>query len=342
MELMHILETAFNAVIPIVLLILLGYLLRQKGLLNENFVKTGNKLGFNVFLSTMLFVNVYSIESVEAIRWDVVLYCVPMIFVVFLLCMATIGFTSSVPERRGVILQASFRSNMAIIGLSLSSTLGGPEAVAVAAIVSAFTIPVMNILAVVALSLYVHDEEQKKPSVKSILLNILKNPLIIAISLGLVCLVIRALQVRFFGEVVFSLSRDLKFFYTCLTNLKSVASPFALVVLGGQFEFGATKSFLREIVAGTVWRVVLSPLISIGFAIILSTHTSLLNFGVNEYPALIALFGTPVAVSTAVMAGQMGNDEQLATQLVVWSSIASIATMFLTVCLLMAGGYLAV
>lgn len=342
MELMHILETAFNAVIPIVLLILLGYLLRQKGLLNENFVKTGNKLGFNVFLSTMLFVNVYSIESVEAIRWDVVLYCIPMIFVVFFGCMASLRFTTSVPERRGVILQGSFRSNMAIIGLSLSSALGGPEAVAVAAIVSAFTIPVMNILAVVALSLYVHDGGQKKPSVKGILLNILKNPLIIAISLGLVCLVIRALQVRFFGEVVFSLSRDLKFFYTCLTNLKSVASPFALVVLGGQFTFGATKSFLREIIAGTVWRVIFAPLIAIGFAIFLSTHTSLLNFGANEYPALIALFGTPVAVSTAVMAGQMGNDEQLATQLVVWSSIASIATMFLTVCLLMAGGYLAV
>ena len=128
MELMHILETAFNAVIPIVLMILLGYLLRKGGAMDKNFVKTGNKLGFNVFLSTMLFVNVYTIESVDVIRWDVVLYCIPMILVVFLLCMATLGFTTRVPERRGVILQGSFRSNMAIIGLTLSSTLGGPEA----------------------------------------------------------------------------------------------------------------------------------------------------------------------------------------------------------------------
>jgi len=340
MDLLHILETAFNAVIPIVLIILLGYLLRRKGAINEVFVKTGNRLGFNLFLPAMLFINVYSIESVDAIRWDVVLYCVPMILVIFLLCVATVRFASQVPERRGVILQASFRSNMAIIGLSLSSTLGGPEAVAVAAIVSAFTIPVMNILAVVALSLYVNGEGSNKPSVKKIVLNILKNPLIIAISLGLVCLVIRAMEMRFFGEVVFSLERDLKILYTCLNNLKSVASPFALLILSGQFEFGATKSFLREIIVGTAWRVVLSPLITIGFAIFLSTHTTLLNFGVSEYPALIALFGTPVAVSTAVMAAQMGNDEQLATQLVVWSSIASIVTMFLTVCLLMAGGYL--
>ena len=341
MELMHILQTAFNAVIPIVLMILLGYLLRRSGAMDKNFVKVGNKLGFNVFLSTMLFVNVYTIESVDVIRWDVVLYCIPMILVVFLLCMATLGFTTRVPERRGVILQGSFRSNMAIIGLTLSSTLGGPEAVAVAAILSAFTIPVMNVLAVIALSLYVNPEGRSKPSVKKILLNIAKNPLIIAISLGLVCLVIRALQMRCFGRLVFSLSRDMKFFYTCLTYLKSIASPLALLVLGGQFEFGATRSFLREIVAGTLWRVLICPLVTIGTAVLL-TYAGVLNFGANEFPALIALFGTPVAVSTAVMAGQMGNDEQLATQLVVWSSIASIVTMFLTVCLLMAGGMLAV
>lgn len=341
MELLHILETAFNAVIPIVLLILLGYLLRRGGIMDQKFVKTGNKLGFNLFLPCMLFINVYSIESVDAIRWDVVLYCVPMILVVFLLCMSTVRFASSVPERRGVILQGSFRSNMAIIGLSLSSTLGGPEAVAVAAIVSAFTIPVMNVLAVIALSLYVHPDGKSKPSVRSILLNIVKNPLIIAISLGLLCLILRSLQMRFFGRLVFSLSRDVKILYTCVNNLKAVASPFALLILGGQFEFGATRSFLREIIVGTLWRVVASPLIAIGFAVLLSTYTGLIDFGVNEYPALIALFGTPVAVSTAIMAGQMGNDEQLATQLVVWSSIASIATMFLTVCLLMAGGLLA-
>lgn len=342
MELLRILETAFNAVMPIVLMILLGYLLRKKGIMSADFVKVGSKLGFQLFLPTMLFINVYSIESVAAIRWDVVLYCIPMILVVFLLCMATVGMTTRVPERRGVILQASFRSNMAIIGLSLSSTLGGAEAVAVAAIVSAFTIPVMNILAVIALSIYLEGESNKKPSVKSILLNIVKNPLIIAIFLGLACLVIRAVQMQYCGEVVFSLSRDMKFFYTCLNNLKSIASPLALLILGGQFEFGAAKSFWREIVAGTLWRVVLAPLISIGVAVILSAHTNLISFGANEYPALIALFGTPVAVSTAIMAGQMGNDEQLATQLVVWSSVCSIVTMFLTVCLLMAGGYLAV
>jgi hypothetical protein len=42
------------------------------------------------------------------------------------------------------------------------------------------------------------------------------------------------------------------------------------------------------------------------------------------------------------MAGNMGSDEQLATQLVVWTSIFSILTIFIQVVLLMGMGLLAV
>jgi len=127
-----------------------------------------------------------------------------------------------------------------------------------------------------------------------------------------------------------------------LNNLKAIASPFALIVLGGQFEFSAAKGMLKEIIVGTVWRVVLTPLIGIGIAVVLSLHTSLLACGTNEIPALIALFGSPVAVSSAIMASQMKNDEQLATQLVVWTSLCSIVTIFLQVCILMLTGFLRV
>ena len=121
-----------------------------------------------------------------------------------------------------------------------------------------------------------------------------------------------------------------------------MASPLALLVMGGQFEFSAVKGLKKEIIVGTLSRVVFAPALGISVAILLSRSTDLLTCGVNEFPALIALFGSPVAVSSAVMAGSMGNDEQLATQLVVWTSIASILTIFLQVCILMGAGLLAV
>lgn len=342
MELINILFTAINAVMPIILLILLGYLLKQKGFLSKEFLKKGNWLVFHVCLPCMLFVNVYEIESFASIQWDIVIYCVAMLLVIFVLGLATAIMTTRVPERRGVILQCTFRSNFAIIGLSLAGALGGEEAMAVAAIVSAFTVPAFNVLAVISLSMFVEGSGSSRSGVKSVLLNIAKNPLIIGVVLGMVCLVLRSVQTAVFGEAVFSLSVHLKFLYKALENLMAIASPFALIVLGGQFEFAAVKGMRREIVVGTVWRIIIAPVLGIGCAILLSKYTNLLECGVNEYPALIAMFGSPVAVSSAIMAGAMKNDEQLATQLVVWTSLCSIVTIFLQVCVLMGMGLLAV
>lgn len=338
MGLSVILVTAVNAVVPVVLLILLGYILKQKKFITKDFVKNGNKLVFNVCLPCMLFINVYSIESFQSIEWSIVIYGVIMLVVIFLLGLITAIAVTKVPERQGVILQCSFRSNIAIIGLSLAAALGGEGAMAVAAIISSFTVPVVNILAVIALSMFKKDG-QNKTSIKSVLLGIAKNPLIIAVAIGMVFLGIRELQWALFGEVVFSFSRDLKFLYTAVNNLKNIATPFALLVLGGQFEFSAVKGLLKEIVAGTVWRIVLAPLLGLGVAALLSSR---MGWGINEFPGLVALFGSPVAVSSAVMAGAMGSDEQLATQLVVWTSIFSIVTIFAEVCILMGAGLLAV
>lgn len=338
MELMHILETAVNAVFPVVLVTFLGYFLHRTGFLSQAFISTGSRLSFNVLMPCMLFVNVYSIENFSVIRWDVVIYCIAALLIIFLLGLVSAMAVTPVPERKGVILQATFRSNMAIVGLSLASVLGAEEAVAMASIVSACTLPVMNIFAVISLTVFL--EGSGKVDMGGILKNIAKNPIILGILAGMVCLLIRGIQLRCFGSVVFSLNGQLTFLYNALVSVKAMTSPFALMILGAQFDFSASKGMLREIIVGTFWRVVLAPVIGIGTAVLLAKW-AVLDFGVNEFPALIALFGTPAAVSSAIMAGQMKNDEQLATQLVVWTSICSVAAMFLTVCLLMTGGLLA-
>lgn len=337
-----ILTTAVNAVGPVVLLILVGYLLRQSGFLSEDFLKTGNKLVFNVFLPCMLFMNVYDIAGFSDINWNFIIYCVALLFVIFGLGYLTALVTTEDPGQRGVIWQCSFRSNFGIIGLSLAGALGGAEAVAVAAVMSSFTVPLYSILAVIALSVFMHNGDGSEKNAWGILRNVMKNPQVVAVLLALGCLAVREAQRAALGEAVFTLKNQGKLLYTTLNNLKAVASPFALLMLGGQFEFSAVRGQLKEIVTGTVWRVVLAPLLGIVGAILLSRFVTGFHCGVNEYPALIALFGSPVAVSSAVMASSMGSDEQLATQLVVWTSLFSVVTIFAQVCILMGVGLLAV
>ena len=342
MGLGHIFMTAANAVLPILLLILLGYGLKKIGWVSPAFAKTGNKLVFNIFLPAMLFVNVYDIDGIGSIQWDVVVFVMVVICLLFALAIFISVCTTPVPERRGVIMQCVYRSNYAIIGMPLAAALGGEEAMAITAVISAFSIPLYNLFSVIALSMFLKNPDGQRRRFKAVFLDIIKNPLILAVAAGFVFLGLRQLQGELFGEVVFTLKDDLAFLYKALSNLKSIASPLALVVMGAQFEFTAVKGLLKEIVVGTASRVVIAPIVGIGLAVLLSAQTNLLSCGVNEYPALVALYGSPVAVSSAVMAGQMHNDEQLATQLVVWTSVFSIFTVFLTVCIMMPLGLLAV
>ena len=337
MELLHIFMTAFNAVVPIILLIALGYILRQKGFLTDGFLQVGNKLVFKLMLPTMLFINTYSIPSLSDIRWDITVYSSLAIILVFFLSIFTVIRTTPIPQRRGVILQCCFRSNFVIIGLPLAASLGGSEAEAVAAVLSAVTVPLFNVLAVVALSVFVEQKESMGQTAKQVLRGILTNPLIIAVAIGLSCLVLRWLQNLCFSRVIFRLDTQTEFLFDALNTLKSGTTPVALMVLGGQFTFSAVKELRKEIIAGTLWRIILSPLIGIGGAVAL-THWNILHCTGADYPALIALFGSPVAVSSAIMAKGMGGDEQLATQLVVWTTLFSSITVFLTVCILMATG----
>ncbi len=358
----EIFMTAVNAIVPIVLLIVLGYVLKRIKFLTGEFLKIGNKLVFNVCLPCMLFINIYNIEDLSSVDWGLVIYSVIAVFVIFGIGLVVSILTTKDNRRRGVILQCCYRSNFAIIGISLAAALAGSAVGAeetvngVVAIIQAFTIPIFNILAVISLSIFVGRPEAQldengmlvksashHTDVKKILLNIIKNPLIIGIVIGLVFLGLRYAEIAIWGSPApFTIKDDLTFIYDTLDDLKSIATPLALIVLGGQFEFSAVKGMSKEIIVGTVFRIVIAPLLGVGCAVLLSEFTPLLNFGQTEYPALIALFGTPVAVSSAIMAGEMGNDEQLAGQLVVWTSICSIVTLFATVFLLMSFGLLAV
>lgn len=335
MQLSTILVTAVNAVVPIVLMIALGYFLRQKGMLSSDFLKNGNKLVFKLCLPTMLFVNVYNIDSLADIHWDIVICSSLALCVIFILGIGISLMTTPDLRRRGVVAQCSFRSNYAIIGMPLAAALGGPEAEAVAAIMSSVTVPMLNILAVISLSMFV--QEGGKISVKKILLDIVKNPLIQGVMLGMLCLVLRWIQVETLGEVVFALNRQTKFFYTVLTWLKNITTPLALLVLGGQFVFSAVKELKKEIIISTAMRLIMAPAVGITAGYVMN-RLGIVSCGPAEYPALVALYASPVAVSSAIMATEMKNDEQLATQLVVWTTLFSGITIFIIVCILMSLG----
>lgn len=310
---------AVNAVTPIMLLMVLGYFLKKIGLIGVDLSKQINKIVYRVFLPVMLFLNIYKIESFAAIDFGYVFYTIAAVFVIFLVSIPLVCLVSKRNSYRGVLLQATFRSNYAFIGIPLAQSLFGDEGVIVATLLSAIIVPFYNILATVALSIFKGDGE--KISVKKILLNIIKNPLIQSIFAGLLALLIR--EILSVNSIDFRIS-NIEAIYKPLTQLSSLATPLALICLGAQFEFSAVSELKKEIIFGTVARSLAVPLLCIGSPLVFAPSA----FSGAHYAAFVAAFATPVAVSTVPMAQEMDGDVQLAGQLVVWSTLFSALTVF--------------
>lgn len=319
---------AVNAVAPIMLMMAVGYLIKKCGLITPEFAKAANRLVFHLFLPVMLFLNIYKTESLQGMVWGSVGYTVGIVLLIF---GAAVPYSMAVArkkESRGALLQGSFRSNYALVGIPLAIALFGEQGALVATLLSAVVVPLFNVLAVISLSIFRKGE---RPSVKKILKGIVKNPLIQSIVLGLLVLAVRALFVRF--GISFRLSQ-LKPLYSVATDLGKLATPVALLMLGAQFEFSAVRELRREIVCGTLLRCLLVPLVGLGGAFLLFRQ----SFGGAEFAALVAVFATPVAVSSVPMAQEMEADVTLAGQLVVWTTLFSAFSIFISAYLLKVGG----
>ncbi len=313
---------ALNAVLPIVLTVGLGYILKRIGFMNESFAKMANKLCFRAFLPCMLFLNVYKIEAVSSIEPSYIIYTVIAVLVLFFIAFPIVTIATKHKERRGVLCQAAFRSNYALIGIPLAEALFGDEGVAAASVLSAVVIVLFNILAVICLSVY----REGKPSLKKIFLDILKNPLIISIALGIAVLLVRPL-------VSFRIS-DITSVYKVLGYMSNLATPLALLVLGAQFEFSTVSELRREIIWGVAMRCLMVPVLGLGTAYILFKN----EFTGAHFAALTAVFTTPLAVSSVAMAQEMDGDARLAGQLVIWTTLISALTTFVASFLLKTAG----
>lgn len=321
---------ALNAVAPIILMVAIGYLLKRVGFINASFAQTANKLVFRLFLPAMMFLNVYKMENIRGIDLTYIVYVLVALVVIFLAALPIVLVGTNKTERRGVLLQSSFRSNYALIGIPLAQSLCGEEGVMIATLLSAVTIPLLNILAVISLSVFRKDGG--RASVKKILLEIIRNPLIQGVAAGVAALGVRVLFEQF--GCTFRLS-DITPVYTVLGYLSGMATPMALLVLGAQFEFSAVPSLKKEILIGVLMRNAVVPILGLGAAYLLFFPS---HFTGAHFAAFVAMFTTPVAVSSVPMAQEMNSDVALAGQLVVWTTLFSALTVFLSAFLLKAVG----
>lgn len=312
---------SFNVIAPVFFLMVLGYLLvNYTSLADRQLTKQANAIVFKIFLPCMLFYNVYQSDIGAEIqsRIKLCIWAAGGLIILFILLCLIVPKVVKQENQQGVVIQGIFRSNYVIFGVAVVQNMYGSKSTTTAAILSAILVPMYNFLAVVALSIF---GEKRETDWKKIIMDIIKNPLILSSMLGVV---FSLLGIRLPTAVD-----------TTVQDLAKLSTPIAFMILGGDLDFSKVKGNLKLSSVVLTIKLVILPLIMIPMVVMMGYKDA------DLLSALLA-YQTPVAVSSYIMAQQAGADGQLAGQLVVFSSVLSIFTLFVTILILRTIGLLGI
>ena len=112
-----------------------------------------------------------------------------------------------------------------------------------------------------------------------------------------------------------------------VSDISKIATPLAFILLGSSFKFSAFSAYIKQLLITVLGKLIIVPAIILYIA-------ALLGFRDIELTCLLSVFASPTAVSSYTMAQQMDGDDLLAGQIVVFTSLLSIITVFLWIFIL--------
>jgi malonate transporter len=286
---------------PIFVLILFGLVLMRIGMINDGFIEAGSRLVFNVALPVLLFLSISKTRFEEFANIDVVLFGFVATLITYILLELIAKYTINERADRGVFVQGSFRSNLAIIGLAYCFNAYGEKGLAVASIYIAMVTTLYNVLSVITLNLSLNKQQGIKPA----LLGIIKNPLIISILLALVA---SWYKVELPQLVI-------------LTGqyFANLTLPLALLCTGATLNFSVLRLSLKTTILATFFKILLIP---IAFVV----GGLLLEFRGFDIGVLLFMSSAPTAASSYVMVRAMGGNDTLAANIVGLTTLLSMIT----------------
>ncbi len=297
---------SLNATIPVFLMMIFGAFVQKVNLLDEHTVKKINQFAFKVLLPALLFKDL-STADFKAV-WDTkfVLFCFCAT-----LCSIGIAFFFSLTHKnrieRGEIIQASYRSSAAILGIAFVNNIYGEATMAALMIVG--TVPLYNIIAVITLAVTAPHEnstQNKRALILNTAKEVLKNPILLGIVVGLLWSVLEIPQ-----PVILSKS---------VSYLAGMATPLSLIALGASFRFSDAKENMRLSFCIAGIKLVLFCLIFLPVAI-------WMGFRSEKLIAILVMLGSATTGSCFVMARNLGHKGTITACTVMLTTLLSAFTL---------------
>lgn len=303
-----------NSVVPSAIFLIVGITLKLCHIITDAEVKRFTHIIFVTLYPFMMFDNLYGKAIGENLNALLVIYCVA--FTAFQIVSSWFVVCRIEPENynRGPMIQATFRSNIVLMGLPVGINLFGKGNVTAVAIVIMFVVPIYNAVSVVVLEHFRGGKANIPRTIKRVLM----NPIIVG---GIVAGIFMILGIKLPASV-----------YSAVQQLSDATAPLALILLGAALDLSGFSSDRAKIAFCVIGKLVVFPLLGITGAVLLGIRD------VNLI-AVVLMIATPTALASYAMASSMGGNGKLAGEAVVISTIAACFTMPVWLFILKTLGY---
>ncbi len=293
-----------NIVLPVFSVIALGWLLRRWGLIDAAFLKQTNKLVYYVCLPLLLFYKIGTADFFANFNGRLIIGSIAAVAITFVASYYYTVLRAYPDKARGVFSQASFRGNIAYIGLAITLNAYGETGLTKAGILMGFLVPFLNLFAILAL-LWPHRGDGEQRGATFWLRQIALNPLILASFLGILWS---------FLDLPIPLV-----FERSLNIATGMTLPLALLAIGGGFSLERLRGDLFKAALASAIKTIWMPILAA--ILLISMGVTGMDLGIG-----VLIAGTPAATANYIMAEQLKGDAELAGTIVMLSTLLSAAT----------------
>lgn len=297
---------SLNATMPIFILMVLGYVLKLIGWMDEAFATKLNSFVFKVALPLLVFEDLATVDFREAWNGKFVLFCF-VATVISILISFLLSLLLKNKGEQGEFIQASYRSSAAILGLAFIQNIYGSAGLGPLMIIG--SVPLYNICAVVVLSVFSPENRGKKIDgelLKKTLLGIIKNPIILGIIVGLLW---SALSVPI-----------PKIMLSTVSKVGGMSTPLGLIAMGACFDF-------KKALASGKAALLASFIKLVGYGLIFVPIAISMGYREQELVAILVMLCSATTISCYVMAKNMGHEGTLTSATVMLTTLLAAFTL---------------
>lgn len=294
-----------NTVSPIFLIVIIGWLLRKFGIIQESFIKQSTKLVFKVTLPVLIFLKLAEVDFSKVFDSKIIVLIYGcMVFIFFLGWLLSIIFIKK-GNGRGVFIQGSFWPNNVIMGLALIMNIFGEDAMSKLVMILVFSIPLNYLLSVIALTIS-DRQEKRSEAIQEMIRSIVFNPIIISAIIAICFSLIKIPVPR-----VISNTGD---------YIAAITLPLALIGLGGTLKIKHLRNTSFITLGALLIKLIISPVIAviIGY---------LVGYSSTDLGVIFIIFACPTAIMSYIVADSMTKHGKTAGNIVLTTTLLSSITL---------------